>query len=1068
MKGTTGKRLRKCIVFVLTVALALPLAISGFGASIRQVQAETSVKRYFYNQLTEKEKPFYDAMEYMYESGMFKTGTENLDLTHGDTVYVSQDDLASYANGSPDLLDRMGAARDAFYFDHPDIFYVDFSALSLRVTIDTKDTYHAYLGTGRRTDYFNEAYTSQKEVEKDIAAYEAAIGEIVEKAKNLKVDQHMDLTREQISWVHDYVTTHTSYILEDGFVNRKDDNGIYLIRTAYGSLVRGESACEGYARAVKAILDRLDIPCVLVQGYYRHTEEQLEPHMWNYVQLDGKWYGLDATMDDPINSQAKTNGAKSGIETTDYLLKGADTMDVRHVPVGIVSGAGFEFHYPTLNFASLDYHVLQNSDGLVVEYKTGIFEEETAGFFQVSYEGMGYAKAAKSGKYILTRFYQYVPGKDKNNPDEYVHNEWAYVEPELYPAIIDRNDSVLFPVPHCIYAEFAVTSIPPNLPENRKDFDPDVHSFYFEGDPLLFDARSDLFYNYEGDYVAPPYPESVTPSLSVRMVREGSYDIKVVYNDKLIRVDGETPGYKLNPTGPTALKYSKIENFKWDGDRTISFHFTPSQMFADESTLYYFQFTGLVGETSGKPPIEISYGVATGICPRGCVLCGDYNWKVFGRPSLLGTGDFSMSGWKTSDGEEVSELLKNRIALVVTSPSERQEDSMQKLIGSENDGHEVLASSTYDITLTACKNVIVSTGQSIQISLGFPEGFGPEDEGVTFKAYHFVRNKAGEVTDIEEIPCVVTKFGLIISCKSFSPFAVVAVEGETETTQKTAVIPNYFGGSISIDGKTNSVIYNLKEGDKVNVKVTADKGYYVERVTVGGNPVSNISAGQESCSFTLSYENLQNGASIIDTQFVAAAVQKFEADNGQEAIQPVPEEIIVPEVKRIPKTASGTTSAAQPSASQATAPQSPAPQTSASQPSGQQNNDSGWQPAPESPATTAPAPSAPSTGTPAQSRPASSTPPATAAPSFTPAAPGSVAESEPGPSAEGPDNSLGTVAFADMVIGGTDSSSDLFDPNDYSDESKLYWLIIPILILAAAAGAGLYYITNKRPPRDNW
>ena len=1029
MKGTGIRKFKKSIVYTLIMVLVLPLALNSFGGGIRLVQAETAATKYFYNQLNDKEKAFYRAMEYMNESGMFKTGTANLDLT-ADTVYVSQADLAAYANGSPDLLDWMGAARDAFYFDYPDIFYVDFSALSLRVTLDKKGTYHAYLGTGRRADYFNEAFTSKEQVEKAIEEYNTAIDEIVEQAKNLKVDSHMNRTREQITWVHKFVTNNTAYRLESDF--KGTDSDMYQIRTAYGSLVRGKSACEGYSRAVKAILDRLGIPCVLVEGYYRHTEEQLELHMWNYVQLDGKWYGLDATMDDPVGSKGNTDGPISGRENTDYLLKGADTMDVRHVPVGIVSSANFEFHYPTLSFASLDYQVLQNSDGLIVEYKTDVFEGETSGFFQVSYKGMGYAKAAREGKYILSRFYQYVPGKNENDPESYVHNDWAYIEPQLYPAIEDRDDSVLLPVPHCIYAEFAVTSIPPNVPEDTTKFDPNKHSYYFEGDPLLFDAQSELFYNYEGDYVAPPYPVSVTPSLSVRMVREGSYDITVVYNDKLIQVDGETPGYKLNPTGPTALKYSKVENFKWDGDRTISFHFTPSQMFADESTLYYFQFTGLVGETSKKPPIEIGYGVATGICPRGCVLCGDYNWKVFGRPSLLGDGDLSMSGWKTSDGEEVSELLKNRIALVVTDPSQKQENSMQELIKSENGNQKVLASSTYNITLTACKSVVVQTGQSIQLSVGFPEGYGPEDEGVTFKAYHFMRNKAGEVIGVEEIPCVVTKLGLIITCNSFSPFAVAAVQGRSNTAaQRTAIIPGSFGGNISVtsaNGKSNSSVYSLKEGEKITVEVTADDGYYVDRVTVGGNLIKGISAGQKTFSFTLNYKDLQDSSVIIDTQFVAAAVQKFEQEHNEKLIQPAPEEIMV--------SGTGHTPGSVPGAAPATNP--PAAQTPG-QPSGNNNQ----QPGVALPATTAPDESTFTSPSPTANEPSTS-----AAPQFTPVPAASIGESESDTS----DGSLGAVTFAD----GTNSILD--DPgNDY-----MYWLILPILVLAAAAGAGIYFFTSRR------
>lgn len=150
MKSTGIKRLKKTIVYVLAAALALPMILTGGTPPLGRVKAETSASRYFYNQLTAQERPFYDAMEQMYTSGIFKTGTQDYDLTANN--YVSQADLQQYANGYPDLLNRMGAARDAFYFDHPDIFYVDFSALSLRVTTDSKGlTTHTLARAGGTT-----------------------------------------------------------------------------------------------------------------------------------------------------------------------------------------------------------------------------------------------------------------------------------------------------------------------------------------------------------------------------------------------------------------------------------------------------------------------------------------------------------------------------------------------------------------------------------------------------------------------------------------------------------------------------------------------------------------------------------------------------------------------------------------------------------------------------------------------------------------------------------------------------------------------------------------------------
>lgn len=1041
MKSTGIKGIKRSIVFLLITALALPLGLAGFGSSMDRVEAQTAATRYFYSQLTEKEKLFYDAMEQMNTTGLFKTGTEDFDLSG----QLSQADLASYANGYPDLLNWMGAARDAFYFDHPDIFYVDFSALSLRVTIDTKGVYHAYLGAGRRDNYFNQGFTSPEQVEAAIEKYEKTINAIVEEAKGLKTDENMSLPRRQIVWVHNYITKNTAYKLESDYAGRPGDNGIYLIRTAYGSLVNGESACEGYSRAVKAILDRLGIPCVLVQGVYRHTENQVEPHMWNYVMLNENsrdvWYGLDATMDDPIVSSAK--GPVSGKESEEYLLVGSDLMGIRHVPLGALSSVNREFTYPTLSVKGKDFEIIQNSDGLEVKYDTGIFEGTSSGFFRVSYQGMGYARAAAEGKYLLSRFYQYVPGKNEDDPEEYVHNEWAYVEPHLYPAIEDTDEYVLFPVPHCIYAEFAITEIPPNVPTDLSQFDPEKHSYYFQGDPLLFTAQSRIFFNPEGTYVAPPYPESCSPSLTSRMYMEQSYDMSITYNDKLVQVEGETPWYSITSTGPTAVANSKIENFQWDGDRTVTFRFTPSRMFADESVYYNFQFTGLVGEISGKPPLEMVYPVVTQTSPYSCKLCGDYyDWKLFGKPSLLESGDLSMSDWKTSDGSAVSDLLKDRIALVVTPVGSGQQTTMDSLIAGENPGHAVKESATYNITLTVCKAMVVKTGQRIKISVGFPEGYGPEDEGVTFKAYHFTRDSAGNVTGVEEIPCVITQFGLIIYCDSFSPFALAVVEGEDtrQATERTLILSQSYGGEISA---RNDDILTLKQNETATITITADSDYLIQQVSVGSK-TAEIS-DDKTMTLQISYSDLEPGTTIVDAQFVAESVRERELQSGETAVVIAPDSIVVPFTRR----------------------------TST--------------PAPDAPATTAPAaaPGKSSAQTPSQgagsqstaATPVPSSPTADAQPTYIPATlapytPSFAAGNNSAGSGSGEENQNlpGALASADMPTANTGLESDVIlltvPGEDYeTEDSSYYWILLPILALAGALGAGFYYALGRRGRR---
>ncbi len=866
MKKRNKKRWKTGVILALAAVLALPPSLSGHWNLLSHVQAETSASRFFYNQLTEKERLFYNAMEEMYASGLLMTGTADYELTAKHLL--TQEELQGYADGSPQLLNFMGAARDAFYFDHPDIFYVDFSALSLRVTRDSAGTYRAYLGTGRREDYYTEGFTSQEQVKAAAEEYENAVNTIVKAAQEMHLDPGMDRMREQITYVHNTIARQTSYKLED----KCSPANIGFIRTAYGALVKGESVCEGYARAMKSVMDRLGIPCVLVQGVYRHTSENVELHMWNYVQVDGQWYGVDVTMDDPIGD---------GRENSEYLLVGDDILGAHHIPSGIVSPANREFTYPPLSQSGLGFYQVADSNGLLVEYLSGAEDGDASGVFRVSYNGMGYAEAAKAGKYILARFYQYYPGTD-----EYSCNDWAYADPSIYD-LPQEEHALIFPAPHLMYAEFAVTDMAPSgtfLSDGKIDKD----YWYYKGDPLLFEAYSGKIYNPNGTYVAPPYPQANSPSTQGRIYMGEPYDMSITYDDKLVETGTEEVGYVLTSSGSTGVQYSKVENFHWDGDRTITFRFTPSPMYADESVLYTFRFTGLVGERSRKAPIEMNY-----VSSSRCAVCAyhsqGYDWNIFGQPSLLENSDLSMSGWQTSDGSEVSELLKNRLALVVTKPEKAQADTMEQLIDQEN-GTEVLASETYNISLTLCKKQIVRTGQGVRVSVGFPAGYGPDDEGVTFKAYHFKRNDAGQVTGVEEIGCVVTRFGLIITCDAFSPFAIVAVkdDGSARTTDRTAILSGTSGGTVSSD---KGSLFQLKENESAAVTVKADPGYAIEQITVNG--AARSVTDSKNMTFTLNYGDLHDTSDIIDVKFIAETVLQHHQEQGESSVDPAPEAIVL-------------------------------------------------------------------------------------------------------------------------------------------------------------------------------
>lgn len=110
----------------------------------------------------------------------------------------------------------------------------------------------------------------------------------VDKILNENVNNNMP-PKEKIRVIHDYIIDHTEYD-KLKYENKNDDT--YKSNTAYGVLIEGYGTCNGYADAMEIFLDKINII------NYKISNEE---HIWNLVYLDGKWYHLDLTWDDPIS-----------------------------------------------------------------------------------------------------------------------------------------------------------------------------------------------------------------------------------------------------------------------------------------------------------------------------------------------------------------------------------------------------------------------------------------------------------------------------------------------------------------------------------------------------------------------------------------------------------------------------------------------------------------------------------------------------------------------------------------------------------------------------------------------
>lgn len=67
----------------------------------------------------------------------------------------------------------------------------------------------------------------------------------------------------------------------------------------YGLLVGRKGICLGYTATFQLLMELCGIECLTVHGT---AHMGTDAHAWNMVRLDGEWYAVDVTWDDPVSS----------------------------------------------------------------------------------------------------------------------------------------------------------------------------------------------------------------------------------------------------------------------------------------------------------------------------------------------------------------------------------------------------------------------------------------------------------------------------------------------------------------------------------------------------------------------------------------------------------------------------------------------------------------------------------------------------------------------------------------------------------------------------------------------
>lgn len=261
-------------------------------------QSEEGHQEYYFKQLTEEEQRVYREL------------LKGIRAREKEFYLTISDD---------DSIDR---SYHAVLKDHPEIFWVH-------------NREKIYKTTYSDSDYcvFTPGYTY---TDSEIDEIQTAMEQSFQEVRALIPEDAGDY--EKVRIVYTYVIDHTQY--QTG----EDDQSIA------GVFWKKSAVCAGYAGAVQYLLERLDIPCIYVDG---STKESTEGHAWDIVKIGQEYYYVDATNGDQPDF---LNGDAAQLEEHktiiyDYLCPFPEEYEKTYTP-------SEELTVPACTAKNLDFYVL--------------------------------------------------------------------------------------------------------------------------------------------------------------------------------------------------------------------------------------------------------------------------------------------------------------------------------------------------------------------------------------------------------------------------------------------------------------------------------------------------------------------------------------------------------------------------------------------------------------------------------------------------------------------------------------------------------------------------------------
>lgn len=98
---------------------------------------------------------------------------------------------------------------------------------------------------------------------------------------------------DRVKAFHDWLVNNSEYDLTFSDVSYD----------AAGPLLYGRAVCDGYSKALDLLCYLSGIDCVRINGEATNSTGSTDGHAWNKVEIDGQWYNIDVTWDDPVSNR---------------------------------------------------------------------------------------------------------------------------------------------------------------------------------------------------------------------------------------------------------------------------------------------------------------------------------------------------------------------------------------------------------------------------------------------------------------------------------------------------------------------------------------------------------------------------------------------------------------------------------------------------------------------------------------------------------------------------------------------------------------------------------------------